>query len=419
MNLNLSATGSRVALVAVLLALGGGGASAELVYENNAGGNIQATPSNSGVRVDDRTQLRQVLDTSEKAQSTLQATPVQQPSAVQVYAPVVQTQTSAVAQPQVSVVTSGSEVENLSKTEMMRRQRVREELKNEDILSERLEELRLRDEKRRTDQLLGAQSAEVAPLPAPIAAQPIVTETVVTSSAAPIPAPQTIQNQPTVASYNPQSMSTVQSEQIATSRAMNAENSDHTVLILTPKAGLSSMSVDGLDVRGHFSAGLNVGLEASDNVDVLLGYQYSEFGIAPANYGAYYGNNFELNTFKQNLFDGGLKILLLGSEAKLRPFLGGGGAYSKGFVNLSQQLTGPQNLSPDYNVSQFLGYLSAGLDVRVNRSLRIGGDFRYYSVLSSRENQPFQYNDYRNQVVGAAVAQSSFYSITAGASFIF
>ena len=51
----------------------------------------------------------------------------------------------------------------------MRRERTREELKNEDILQERLEELRLRDEKRRTDQLLGTTSQDPNAPVAPIA----------------------------------------------------------------------------------------------------------------------------------------------------------------------------------------------------------------------------------------------------------
>ena len=64
---------------------------------------------------------------------------------------------------------SQPEVQSLSKTELMRRERTREELKNEDILQERLEELRLRDEKRRTDQLLGTTSQDPNAPVAPIA----------------------------------------------------------------------------------------------------------------------------------------------------------------------------------------------------------------------------------------------------------
>ncbi|OFZ37267.1 MAG: hypothetical protein A2070_08805 [Bdellovibrionales bacterium GWC1_52_8] len=94
--------------------------------------------------------------------------------------------------------------------------------------------------------------------------------------------------------------------------------------------------------------------------------------------------------------------------------------------------------SPDYDMTQFLGFLSTGFDVRVNKSISIGAGFKYYTVLSSRQNQnlnnqalaypngayiPGYYalsmNDTDKQAVGGSLAQNTFYSVTGGVSFSF
>ncbi|MBI3542920.1 MAG: hypothetical protein HY075_06580, partial [Deltaproteobacteria bacterium] len=47
---------------------------------------------------------------------------------------------------------------SLTKAEEMRRHRLRQELKNEDLLTQKLEELRLKDEMKRTDELSGGNA---------------------------------------------------------------------------------------------------------------------------------------------------------------------------------------------------------------------------------------------------------------------
>jgi hypothetical protein len=128
---------------------------AELVYEPEIS---PAAPA--AVRADDRSQMRTALQSSEKAQATVQAAqPVQQVQQVQAAQPQVQyvapvqpvavysvTTPAQVAEAQVPAVQSGvstseapqTEVQSLSKTELMRRERTRTELKNEDLLQERL-----------------------------------------------------------------------------------------------------------------------------------------------------------------------------------------------------------------------------------------------------------------------------------------
>ncbi|HUP56665.1 MAG TPA: hypothetical protein VM598_04375, partial [Bdellovibrionota bacterium] len=130
------------------------------------------------------------------------------------------------------------------------------------------------------------------------------------------------------------------------------------------------------------------------------------------------------------------KLALLGQGAKIRPFLGGGGAYSKSFVNYTDgylnMLTqyGQQNSAQDYESTSFLGYVSTGFDVRISKSVSLGGQFKYYGVLSSRENSQLNANGfYQNpmwyavdgdkRAVGASLSESSFYSILGTASFVF
>jgi hypothetical protein len=137
--------------------------------------------------------------------------------------------------------------------------------------------------------------------------------------------------------------------------------------------------------------------------------------------------------------DTGLKLHFLGPDAKLRPFIAGGGAYSKSFMNFSSRIISSQKqygwgTSPDFDSSSFLGYLSAGFDVRISRSISIGTLFRYYTVLTSRESNVNLFNPSaygyapvyssygvydERQVVGGVLSRAGFYSVLAGVSFSF
>ena len=227
---------------------------------------------------------------------------------------------------------------------------------------------------------------------------------------------------------------------------------EKTTVRIAPRAGLANMSGEGnLKVNSRYSAGLALSVDASDNMAFEVGYTYNEFGIELAQPGLYNPSptgNYETRALKQNVIDAGLKFYLLGPSSKLRPFVGGGAAYSKSYLNYDQQYSQYLNqLSPqgqgirDYEMSSYLGYLTTGFDVRISKSVSIGTLFKYYTVLSSRENAslPYQafygaqgnglssnyglqnYNgtDAGNQYAGASLARSSFYSILAGVTFTF
>jgi hypothetical protein len=441
---------------------------------------------NENSRQEDRETMRQVLGTSQKAQATVQATeptvpvtevivrspvekaktqpaepapipmtpaPVAAPAPVAVApAPVVQ-QIQAIAPAPVAPAAVQAiqpvEVQNLSKSELLRRERVREELRNEDLLQERLEALRLRDEKKRVEEVLpGTKPNEV--VQAPVQTLPVKEETVV----API-TEKPVQANANVAAQAGKEQ--VIRDQVSMSNAapINQLTTDENkvVLSISPRAGLSGFGGStGMDIKGRYSGGIGAGVGVSDNLTFEIGYMYSEYGVASANpllsSGIYYpyGTNVASETYamKQNVGDAGLKLFFLGPDAKLRPFIGGGAAYSKSFINFDGRILAVQrqmglNPAADYEVQSFLGYLSAGFDVRVSKNISIGTMFKYYTVLSARENQPLYnwsfynpagYSSYvpvysangvydEKQVVGGTLARAAFYSVLGGVTFSF
>jgi outer membrane protein W len=197
---------------------------------------------------------------------------------------------------------------------------------------------------------------------------------------------------------------------------------------------------EGYDVNARYSLGVGLGFAVTRNLSIEAGYTFNEYGVAMAysNYG--YGNGYNGNStanetvaMKQNLVDLGLKFHVMGPDSRIRPFVSGGAAYSKAFVNYDQEILKQQqqyyggNNAPDYEVSSFLGYLGTGLDVRISRAVSLGGNFRYYGVFSSRENQPFNngaaYSNYyyqtETQQVGGSLAKRGFYTLFAGLTFVF
>ncbi|MCM2321791.1 MAG: hypothetical protein NDJ90_00850 [Oligoflexia bacterium] len=382
-------------------------------------------------------------------QPVVQAQPVYQQPVVQaqpVYQqPVVQAQPvyqQPVPQVQVGPATTyepAPQVEAVSvrKSETMRRQRESAERNNEDLLQERLEQLRLRDEQRRLDQLFqGAQGPSGDMGSAPLAQQTVVTPVTERPGQA---------AQPVVT--------------VASTAAMDVAEEDQAALIsIQTRAGFSEMTGNvGYTVRPRISGGIGLGVATSDNVSFELGYTYTEYGVALASSNPYiqwaqggynYNPSTESQAMKQNVFEVGMKLHFLGPSARLRPFIGGGGAYSLSFINYDanalgrlKNIPGMEGVASDYELSSYLGYVSTGVDLRVNKSVSVGVVGKYYNVLSSRERSSlnnaalygmypgygYGYNsasyasmaDAEKQFVAGSLAKISFYSIMAGATFSF
>jgi hypothetical protein len=432
-------------------------AKGELVYEDEA---AVAAPASAAVRGEDRENLRQALRSSEKQQATIQAAPAAQTTIIEQPAPYV-------------AVGPAAEIQNLSKSELMRRERVRAEVKNEDILQERLEELRLRDERKRTESLIAAPGAPLAAAAAPApAAAPLHEEVIGAAAATPVAA-AAASPAASAAAAAPAgtTVAVVQSEtntttSVSTTSLANlpSDSEDKTLISVQPRIGVGSMNdANGYNLKSRVAGGFSLNAEVSNNLTFEAGYTYSEYGVNMAStnpfvanvqaWNAMYGQQNNLNTLvmKQNVIDLGLRLYLLGRPSRFRPFIGGGGGYSKSYVNYDQSIlnsmrtAGYQNvMGQDYELSSYLGYVAGGFDIALTKSVSISALFKYYSVLSSNENQQFNNGAFYNgaypaygysglgvgnyyaniantdkQIVGGSLAGSSFYTAMAGVSFTF
>jgi outer membrane protein W len=201
------------------------------------------------------------------------------------------------------------------------------------------------------------------------------------------------------------------------------------------------MNVDNaFTVSGKGAAGIGLGMGVTDNLSVEVGYTYAEYGIGLAN-SAYIQQMFtgtsDTYDLKQNVFDIGMKLDLVSSDSRFRPFIGGGAAYSKGYLNYPTSVTQlyqqySPNFSPDFESSDFLGYLSAGFDAQVSKTIAVGLNLRYYKVFSDSENENLNYGSFYGSgyygggqvdqgklLTGTQLAQSSFYSILGTVTFSF
>jgi hypothetical protein len=343
----------------------------------------------------------------------------------------------------------------MPKTELLRRERMREELKNEDALQERLESLRLRDEKDRADKILGADGNAAANAPAAPPA-PVVNQMVT----API-----TENPGNAGKVGEED--TLAASQASATSVADAEAEEHTQITIMPRAGLSTMNADGMmfKVQGRYSAGVGLNVQASSNITFELGYTFNEYGVSAGSsnpyinnlrasmYAAGYGADQSFNetlAMKQNVVDAGMRLYLLNPGAKVRPYVAGGGAYTKSFINYdSQYLSALASTNPeqtrDYESNGFLGYLGAGIDLQVSKAISVGIVGKWYQVLTAKQERDFNnaafmsynpyYNPYYNggyygaslatadqqdkQGVGGSLARSSFYTVNAGVTFSF
>lgn len=410
---------------------------AELVYETQQDADqVASEQEDPAVR---REAERGALEVSQAARDSSRSAPPLQPQA-------------AVVQ-QESVVGGTSEVEHLSRSELLRRERLRQEMRNEDILQERLEELRLRDEKRREEELLGSKGVPASDsvtqsLKAPVApAAPAMQEEVLPGA----PVPALVSEAPAAAQSLQSTAPVAAAPASAPSSAMvstleTESDSEKIAISVAPRGGLATMSsVSGYNVQSRYSAGLDLGVAVSDHVSFAVGYSFNEYGVTltssnPWVYNLqWYTGTREALAMKQNVIDATLKLHLLGPEARLRPFIGGGAAWSKSFINYDQRIidglyqSGMTTLARDYEVYSVLGSLSAGLDIRITKAISIGAQFEYFTVVTSRENQSLNnaafynnyygyqaaYSDMDKQVLGGSLARSGFYSVTGGLSFTF
>lgn len=335
------------------------------------------------------------------------------------------------------------------KSDLLRRERMREEIRNEDLLQERLEELRLRDEQKRSHEILTNKTEKTEPAagPAPVVVAPTPQVVVVPAT------DRKIEKKDEIVI----SQSSV--EKVEGKNEANLRSASPSVFGINFDGGVSSMTgVSGVDVKAQYSVGGGLSFGVDEHFSIDLGYHYSRYGIrliSPTSFAwavgsqspsTVYDQRGETNTVKQNVFDVGVRLFPLDARYTVRPFIGIGGGYAKSYINYNEKILSllksqgyPSTYTSDYELAQWLGYLSAGLDVQITRNITFGAIFKYYKALASSENQPLNnaalyYNGYSGgyspvpvynpaqvdkSMISGSIANSSFYSVLAGITFQF
>lgn len=422
--------------MSAMCALVAGVAQADLVLDE------EAAPA----KVEDREQLRKVIKTTQKVETQNE-----------IDGAVTTTVTTAPVIVESAPAPVAAEMPTSTKSELTRRARMREEMKNEDLLQQRLEELRLRDEQRRSQKLLKSAGLadetdeEVAPKAAALTPAPVMKEEQVIApiterpgaGAQMSPAPQVQQTQ--LSPIVSDSVSNTQSSynmSVAPVDGVSTKKSGTNGVSIMPKIGYSSINNNDYKFDSRFTVGLGLGFTVSDHVGLELGYAYSEYELGLGNryyVPGYYGTTaYERLNYKQNTFDLGMKLYFVNADAKVRPYIGGGAAYSMGYINYSKRTRDMLAMYPQYNrniadyeLNQIMGVLSAGLEFKVADNVSIGGAYKYFAPISSSENDTL-YNGgfYGNSIPGSAydptkenvrgtIKDSSSHLFQVGASFFF
>jgi hypothetical protein len=311
-----------------------------------------------------------------------------------------------------------SDAETLSRAELLRRQRLRAEMKNEDILAQKLEEMRIRDELNRQAEL---SSMNLQQNPQTKQEQPLVVQPVGEAAKA-----KSIQNVSAVSKEPAQEE--LNAKSIAQAQVEKNDEEDNTKMIIIPRAGMSGITNTGYDLQSNITAGISLGADISDYVSFLLGYSYSDFNFAFGNNQYYYGMMaVQRMRLQDHVFDAGVRANFLPSKAKFRPFVGGGFGYRRAYLNFDQQTLNlysqyyPGLNLQDVQLSSLLGYIEAGVDFKLTKMLSLGGSLKYFTSFNSRINNPLNpfgyagYGDVRNQAA-TTISDSSFYQLLIGLS---
>ncbi len=298
----------------------------------------------------------------------------------------------------------------MSRSERLRRHRIRAEMRNEDKLSEKLEELRLKDELKRMDALSGVNKEEQKP------AEPVIEQQIGTLAAAPsatiaVPASNApVAPAPAVA---PQSVAEVKEEK--------KEDEDKMRVGITPRGGLAGIINSNFEVSSRYSFGVGVYVDVMNHLGFEAGYTRAQYSMAAGTaYGnVYYGYTQQQLLMSQNVFDIGPRINILGRKSRVQPFVGVGVGYYRNSINLDQntlnfvRMYNPA-MASDFTVSGMLGYIGGGAEIKITDNIGLMGLFRYYNVLTARQSNPLSSAAFVSSNNPNAPSASSTYGVYSG-----
>ncbi len=310
-------------------------------------------------------------------------------------------QNAEVASTQPVIVSSSETIQVQKVSERSREKRGFQESVNNELVIQKLEDRRLKQEEKLTAEINKKFTLE-DDAPAGTAA-PVMKEEVVVKPIASANASYEMSAAPkgNAAAANAIVTDEVNMYQSSTNMSVapvsgkpEGEKAFKSGVSITPKAGLSTISNDFYDFQNQYVLGAALGFDVSDHVSVDLGYTYADYQVAPRNFFGFNGFGVNPLTYKTNTFDFGLRLYLTGLDAKVRPYVGGGMAYSVGYVNYDQRTLGnfvgmPAWNTQDYRLNQFQGMLQAGLDFQIAKNVAIGAGYKFFRPISSNENQQF------------------------------
>jgi len=201
-----------------------------------------------------------------------------------------------------------------------------------------------------------------------------------------------------------------------------------------PMAGFTSIGSDYYNIESRSSLGIGLEVDINSGFRFVGSYMYNKYDISLGSSNPFTfttTNNLNKLEYNQNVVDAGVRYYMLPKSSRFQFFVGSGLGFNKGFLNYRQntlntfagnQFSATNGALDDYEVTSYLGIIEAGGDVRLSRSISVGANFKYNTVLSSSENKPINNNGFitnavglngtnDKNIIGGSISGDSFYSI--------
>ena len=390
----------------------------------------------------------------------VQQAPVPAPTASQSTAITVITPSSAVAAAPVTVapvqtqsapttVIEDQPVKD-SREELLKKARGQMEDHTERRVEEKIEEARIRDEKKRADRLNSAiDQSEATPPPAlapvaPIGAAPVfapVGTEVIVAPAAPVVVPTA---QAIVAPVAPvkevkverkevedvkvesaDDVRPVVREEVRSDMARRDERKDDQAQAYVGAIGGIADYPSATNIKANGSAGVQLGYITKNRIVVEGSFAYSSFDIQQNSNGGYYSNQYQYLPYKdlsQYNMTVGLKYEIL--PGTFRPYVGVLAGYTKrNYSQANAYYTYATGSNQDASSDAIDYGFNVGLDFAVSSNVLIGVDFRYMTNLSNHVDDGYQAaRNYSSTYGGTSttpVEEIDYYSAGISAKFLF
>lgn len=325
-----------------------------------------------------------------------------------------------------------------------------QESMNNELVIQRLEEKRLKEEEKLTKEINKrfslddeSEAASVGTA-APVAKEEVTIKPITEGAAVPsayqmAPAPQYQQSQVQPIQDTVKSSQSSVIEGAAVSNASTTSVADAapaqssgTRIGLTPRFGLATMTNAGYDFNSRYVLGAGAIFDVTRYVSLEAGYQYSEYGVRLGS--AYSPTLFSFGpqelVFRNNTIDMNMRLYLTNNDSAIRPYVGAGAAYSWGYLNYGRRtFTTTVGNNLDYELTQFQGLLTGGLEFKISKTITIGANYKFLRALSSTENEslnnqafltsPIVMNDANKSFLRGSIRDSDVHQILLGASLYF